>query len=87
MEQVFACIGALSSVLADRSRDALTRTLLSDVRSAEMALHLDELSAVALALFAYVPSFLAGAEQTAVPPVEDPGLRALQAKTSGRERA
>jgi len=33
-KKVIACIGALSSVLADRQLDSLMRTLLSDVRSA-----------------------------------------------------
>eukprot|EP00441_Pelagodinium_beii_P034026 CAMPEP_0197642028 /NCGR_PEP_ID=MMETSP1338-20131121/15800_1 /TAXON_ID=43686 ORGANISM="Pelagodinium beii, Strain RCC1491" /NCGR_SAMPLE_ID=MMETSP1338 /ASSEMBLY_ACC=CAM_ASM_000754 /LENGTH=1271 /DNA_ID=CAMNT_0043215093 /DNA_START=14 /DNA_END=3826 /DNA_ORIENTATION=+ len=33
-KKVIACIGALSSVLADRQLDTLMRTLLSDVRSA-----------------------------------------------------
>jgi len=35
-KKVIACIGALSSVLADRQLDSLMRTLLSDVRSATL---------------------------------------------------
>ena len=33
-KKVIACLGALSTVLADRQLDALVRTLLSDVRAA-----------------------------------------------------